>query len=202
MYVIVGLGNPDRKYMHTRHNCGFLALDLLAEKLGVVIGKSACKSAVGEGRVGSERVVLAKPVTYMNLSGEAVVELINWYKIDPKEELIVICDDIDLPAGEIRIRAQGSAGTHNGLRSIIYLTGTDEFARIRVGVGKPAPEWDLAAYVLSVFSDGEKESVFAGLSHAAEAAELIVREGVFTAQQKYNVKKRKKADPAEASDET
>lgn len=198
MFVIVGLGNPDAKYTHTRHNSGFLALDFLAERLGVAFSKRLGKSAVAEGRLGTQRVVLAKPLTYMNNSGEAVVELINWYKIDPAEELVVIYDDIDLPAGEIRVRSSGSAGTHNGMRSIIYLTGTEHFPRIRVGIGKPAPNWDLAAYVLSVFTDEEKETIKTGLLHAADAAEIIVKEGISAAQQKYNVKKRKKDEPADS----
>mgnify|MGYP000845318486 CR=1 FL=1 len=194
MFVIVGLGNPDLKYRHTRHNCGYLALDMLAEKLGITINKRTCKSMVGEGRIGGERVALVKPLTYMNNSGEAIVELLNWYKIDPADELIVVCDDVDLPVGEIRIRASGSAGTHNGLRSIIYLSGTDAFPRIRVGVGKPAPGWDLAAYVLSVFSDEEKESIKSALENAASAAEIIIKEGIPEAQQKYNVKKHNKKE--------
>lgn len=197
MFVIVGLGNPDAKYRYTRHNCGFLALDFLAERLGITLGKRLGKSLVGEGRKGAERVVLAKPLTYMNNSGEAVVELINWYKIDPAEGLVVLCDDADLPAGEIRIRSNGGAGTHNGMRSIIFLTGTENFPRIRVGIGKPAPEWDLAAYVLSVFPDEEKEIIRQGLENAADAAEILIKDGIFAAQQKYNVKKRKKAEPAE-----
>jgi len=195
MFVFDGLGTPDAKYRHTRHNSGFLALDMLAERFGIAFNKRMAKSVVGEGRVGTERVVLAKPVTYMNNSGEAVVELINWYKIDPAERLVVIYDDIDLPAGEIRVRSSGSAGTHNGMRSIIYLTGRDDFARIRVGIGKPAPGWDLAAYVLSVFSEEERETIRTGLLHAADAAEIILKEGISAAQQKYNVKKRKKDEP-------
>lgn len=197
MYVIVGLGNPDQKYRYTRHNCGFLALDFLAERLGITIGKRLGKSMVGEGKKGPERIVLAKPLTYMNNSGEAVVELINWYKIDPAESLVVVCDDVDLPTGEIRIRPNGGAGTHNGMRSILYLTGTEDFPRIRVGIGKPAPEWDLAAYVLSVFSDEEKEIIKSALENAADAAEIILKDGISAAQQKYNVKKRKKDEPAE-----
>jgi PTH1 family peptidyl-tRNA hydrolase len=197
MFVFVGLGNPDAKYRYTRHNSGFLALDFLAERLGITFGKRLGKSMVGEGRVGTQRVVLAKPLTYMNNSGEAVVELINWYKIDPAEELVVIYDDIDLPAGEIRVRSNGGSGTHNGMRSIIYLTGTESFPRIRVGIGKPLPEWDLAAYVLSVFSEEEKETIKKGLENAADAAQLILKDGISAAQQKYNVKKRKKDEPAE-----
>jgi PTH1 family peptidyl-tRNA hydrolase len=197
MYVIVGLGNPDARYRHTRHNSGYLALDFLAERLGIAINKRLGKSMVGEGRIGTKRVILAKPLTYMNNSGEAVVELINWYKIDPAEELVVIYDDIDLPAGEIRVRQSGGAGTHNGMRSILYLTGTDQFPRIRVGIGKPDPKWDLAAYVLSVFPEEEREIMLTGLTNAADAAEIILQDGISAAQQKYNVKKRRKEEPDE-----
>lgn len=196
MYVIVGLGNPDLKYRTTRHNAGYLALDLLADKFGMRFEKKACKSVLAEGRIGTQRVVLAKPITYMNLSGEAVVALINWYKIDPADELIVLCDDIDLPAGEIRIRPRGSAGTHNGLRNILYLTGTDTFARVRIGVGAPPKGWDLANYVLASFPEEEQDVIQSGLSHAAEAAELIVQEGIMAAQQKFNVKKRRVKEAA------
>ena len=193
MYVIVGLGNPDKKYLSTRHNCGYLAVDLLCDQLSISLNKKACKCLLGEGRMGSERVILAKPLTYMNNSGEAVVELLNWYKPDMETELIVIYDDIDLPAGEIRIRPSGSAGTHNGMRSILFLTGKDKFPRIRVGIGRPPAGWDLANYVLGEFRPEEKETIIEGLNHAAEAARLIMAEGIPAAQAKYNVKKRKKA---------
>jgi len=207
MYVIVGLGNPDRKYLNTRHNCGFLAIDLLADALGIDLNKRACKCVLGEGRLNGQRIVLAKPVTYMNLSGEAVVELLNWYKIDQAEELIVIYDDIDLPVGEIRIRGNGSAGSHNGMKSILYLTGSDVFPRIRVGIDRQPTGWDLANYVLGEFRPEEKEAIVKGLENAADAAKLIATEGLKAAQSKYNVKKRKKkeaqaSEPAEKAEET
>ena len=197
MYVIAGLGNPDRKYLNTRHNAGYLALDVLAARHGLRFEKTALKSVLAEGRIGTNRVVLAKPITYMNLSGEAVVALLNWYKIDPSSELIVLYDDIDLPAGEIRIRPRGSAGTHNGMRSILQLTGTEDFPRVRIGIGKPPKGWDLANYVLSAFPQEERELIEAGLSHAADAVELMLTQGIGAAQQKYNVKKRSKKEARE-----
>jgi PTH1 family peptidyl-tRNA hydrolase len=199
MHIIVGLGNPDTKYAATRHNAGYLALDRLAARNGIELKKQAFKCVTGEGRIGGEKVVLAKPVTYMNLSGQAVVELLNWYKIDPARELIVIYDDIDLDPGSIRIRARGSAGTHNGMRSIIGLTGTDQFPRVRVGIGKCPREWNLADYVLSNFLPEEKDEILRGLEKAAEGAELIVKEGVSEAQGKFNEKKKKPAPGKEES---
>ena len=148
MYVIVGLGNPGRKYEHTRHNVGFDVVDILAERHTIPCVRSRCKATVGEGMIGGERVVLAKPETYMNLSGESVVQLVNWYKIEP-EQLIVVYDDVDLAAGKIRFRPSGSAGTHNGMRNIIYLYGKENFPRVRVGIGRPPEGWDLKDYVLT-----------------------------------------------------
>lgn len=200
MYVIAGLGNPDRKYLNTRHNAGYLALDVLAARHGLRFEKTALKSVLAEGRIGTNRVVLAKPITYMNLSGEAVVALLNWYKIDPSSELIVLYDDIDLPAGEIRIRPRGSAGTHNGMRSIIGLTGRDDFARVRIGIGKPAPGWDLAGYVLSIFPEEERPAMRESITKAAEAVECILSEGIDSAQTRYN-KKPKRAKPPKPEQE-
>ena len=135
MYLIVGLGNPGAKYQFTRHNTGFNAVEVLAQRLEIRLDKLKCKARIGEGRLGDERVVLAQPQTYMNLSGESVRELLNWYKC-PLEHMIVIYDDIDLPPGRIRIRAKGSAGTHNGMRNIIYQLGRDDFPRVRIGIGR------------------------------------------------------------------
>ncbi len=191
MYIIVGLGNPEGKYTFTRHNAGFLAVEILARRLGLEGWKYGHKAQVVEGRIGSQRVAIAKPQTYMNLSGQSVVELVNWYKIDPAEELIVVYDDIDLAAGEIRVRPKGSAGTHNGMRSILYLMGTDAFPRVRIGIGPKKPEWDLANFVLANFEEAEKETVWKTLNDAADACELIVREGVSEAQKAYNKKAKK-----------
>ena len=186
MYVIVGLGNPEKKYEHTRHNAGFDVLSVLSTKLSIPINKARCKSLVGEGTMGSERVVLAAPQTYMNLSGEAVVQLVNWYKIDPKH-LIVVYDDIDLNVGRLRVRASGSAGTHNGMRSIIGLTGKTDFPRVRVGIGRPAhPGYELADYVLGKYPAADRETMFQAFLRAAEAVEEIVGSGVDKAMAKYN----------------
>ncbi len=186
MFVIVGLGNPDKKYEHTRHNVGFDVLSVLSEKLRIPINKARCKSLVGEGAVGGEKVVLAAPQTYMNLSGEAVVQLMNWYKIDSKR-LIVVYDDIDLDKGRLRVRASGSAGTHNGMRSIVSLTGTMDFPRVRVGIGRPEhPGYELADYVLGRYPAGDRETMFQAFLRAADAVEEIVRNGVDRAMAKHN----------------
>ena len=188
MFVIVGLGNPGGKYEHTRHNVGFDALSVLSTRHGIAIKKSMCKALVGEGVVGGERVALAAPQTFMNLSGESVVQLMQWYKITP-EQLIVIYDDIDLDPGRLRVRGAGSAGTHNGMRSIIGLTGLDHFPRVRVGIGKPPhPGYALADYVLGQYSKEERHTMFDAFLHAAEAVETIVKTGVDAAMAAYNGK--------------
>lgn len=177
MYLIVGLGNPGAKYHRTHHNAGFDVLEILADALGIQITKPRCKAYVGEGLIGRERVALAKPQTYMNLSGESVVQLLNWYKVD-MDHLIVVYDDVDLPLGTVRVRAKGSAGTHNGMRSIIYLTGRDDFPRVRVGIGRPPEKWDLADYVLSGYATKEeREIAFAAYQKAAEAIQTLVKDG-------------------------
>ena len=158
MYVIVGLGNPGTKYQFTRHNTGFNVIEVLSQKLDIKLDKTKCKARLGEGRIGTERIVLAQPQTYMNLSGESVVELVNWYKC-PLDHMVVVYDDIDLPAGKIRIRAKGSAGTHNGMRNIIYLLGRDDFPRVRVGIGRQPEGWDLADYVVGEYRTPEERKV-------------------------------------------
>ncbi len=186
MYVIVGLGNPEKKYEHTRHNVGFDVLSVLSAQLNIPITKSRCKSLVGEGMIGTERVALAAPQTYMNLSGEAVVQLINWYKIKPSQ-LIVVYDDVDLDAGKLRIRGNGSAGTHNGMRSIIGLTGQQGFPRVRVGIGRPPhPNMDLADYVLGKYPKEQQQTMFDAFTRAAEAVQEIVKNGTDKAQAKFN----------------
>ncbi|MDD4110647.1 MAG: aminoacyl-tRNA hydrolase [Clostridia bacterium] len=161
MKLIVGLGNPEKKYEETYHNIGFKFIDKLADKLEIKINRGHCKSLIGEEKIdlgkGIEKIILAKPLTYMNLSGEAVVELKNKYKIDIKD-IYVICDDIDLPIGIFRYREKGSAGTHNGLRNIIQLLGDENFKRIRIGIGKDE-RMDLADYVLSKISQENKEKI-------------------------------------------
>ena len=186
MYIIVGLGNPDARYAHTRHNTGYLAADLLAGRNHMDFNKQAFKAAVAEGYIGGKKVVIAKPVTYMNLSGESVVQLLNWYKIDPAEELIVLYDDIDLAVGDIRLRARGSAGTHNGMRSIIGLTGRDDFPRVRIGIGKPEPGRDLAAYVLGKYPPEARQAMFDAFLRAADAVQAIVTDGAEAAMARFN----------------
>ena len=151
MYIIVGLGNPGDKYEKTRHNVGFNVIDLLAKEYSIDVSKLKHKALIGEGRVGTEKVILVKPMTYMNLSGESVVDICNYYNVD-LENVIVIYDDIDLDVGKIRIRKKGSGGTHNGMRSIIKCLGSNEFPRVRVGISKPKNGQDLADFVLSRFA--------------------------------------------------
>lgn len=189
MYLIVGLGNPGLSYRKTRHNAGFQALDALAEKLDIRVKTKGFSALYGEGRIGNERVILAKPQTYMNLSGDAVQSLLHFYKLAP-ERLIVLCDDIDLPLGSMRIRANGSAGTHNGLRSIIACIHSENFARIRIGVGKDESVL-LRDYVLKRPSKEEQKTLDEVFENAADAAALIVSGNIGEAQSKYNKKHEK-----------
>ncbi len=178
MYVVVGLGNPGSKYARTRHNSGFDAVELLASRHDIRLTKLKCKALIGEGTIGGERVALAQPQTFMNLSGESVSQLINWYKID-LDHLIVVYDDCDLPVGALRVREKGSAGTHNGMRSILYQLGIEEFPRVRVGIGRPPEGWDLADFVLAGYQTVEERKVaFDTLAKAGEAVEKIILEGV------------------------
>ena len=185
MYIIVGLGNPGRQYEATRHNVGFIAIDEIAKQLDIKVDKLKFKSLVGEGRIGGEKIVLAKPQTFMNLSGQAVVELMNYYKVD-RDHLIVIYDDIDIDAGHIRIRMKGSAGSHNGMKNIIYLLGYDDFPRVRIGVSRPKNGQDLASFVLSKFDKSEIESMITAIETAAKATIEAVKTTVDMAMNKYN----------------
>lgn len=190
MYIIAGLGNPGKKYENTRHNMGFIAIDLLAEEFGIKVDKLKFKSLVGEGRIAGQRVLLMKPQTYMNLSGEAIREAVNFYKIDP-EELIVIYDDIDIPTGTFRIRKKGSAGTHNGMRSVVYQIQSDQFPRVRVGIGSET-KMDLINYVVGGISKSERELLEDSLVKSAKAAACIVEKGIDKAMNEYNVRPPKK----------
>ena len=195
MYIIVGLGNPGKKYEHTRHNMGFLALDLLADKYGIKVDRLKFKALTGEGRIEGKKVLLVKPQTYMNLSGESVRDVMNFYK-EPIENLIVIYDDIDIPEGTLRIRSKGSAGTHNGMRNIIYLLGEDGFPRIRVGIGGERKS-DLVNYVIGRVTEKEADALWEALNKAAEAAADIVINDITHAMQEYNIKpKRLKKEKA------
>ena len=184
MYAIIGLGNPDKKYDKTRHNVGFDVIDELARQMSVEVKTKRHKALCGIGQIGSEKVVLVKPQTYMNLSGESVRAVIDFYKLNPESDIIVISDDISLPTGKIRIRAKGSAGGHNGLKSIIAHAGTDKFKRIKVGVG--ANEGDLVKHVLGKFSKQDRVVVDEAIRNAASAAEVMVVCGVEEAMNKFN----------------
>ena len=188
MYIIVGLGNPGKQYQQTRHNVGFIAVDEIAKRLSIKMDKLKFKSIIGEGRAGNEKIVLAKPQTFMNLSGQAVVELMNYYKV-PRENLIVLYDDIDIDVGKLRIRLKGSGGTHNGMRNIIYLLGYDDFPRFRIGVSKPKnPNYDLANYVLGKFDKSEIIDIINAIETTAEAVIYAVENTVDKAMNKYNGK--------------
>lgn len=177
MYVVVGLGNPGRKYEHTRHNVGFDVVDVLAQRNNITLARLRCKAVVGEGVISGQRVALALPQTYMNLSGESVVQLVNWYKPE-RDQLIVCFDDVDLPEGKLRFRPSGSAGTHNGMRNIIYLLGRDDFPRLRVGIGRPPEGWDLKDYVLTGYrTPAERQTMFDAFVAAAETVERLIASG-------------------------
>ena len=184
MYSIIGLGNPDKKYDKTRHNVGFDVIDELANQMSVEVKTKRHKALCGIGYIGSEKVVLVKPQTYMNLSGESVRAVMDFYKLNPKTDIIVIADDISLPTGKIRIRTKGSAGGHNGLKSIINHTGTDGFTRIKVGVG--ANQGDLVKHVLGKFPKEERVLVDDAIRNAASAAEVIVMYDENMAMNKFN----------------
>ena len=185
-YLIVGLGNPDKKYEKTRHNAGWLAIDSIADKFNCRVDRVKFKSYVGECEISGRKVMLMKPTTYMNNSGQAVVEAMNFYKIEP-ENVIVLFDDISLDVGKMRIRLKGSDGGQRGMKSIIYLSGKDTFPRIKIGIGaKPAPDWDLADWVLSGFMPAEKKALDAALPHAGDAALCIIEKGVPEAANRYN----------------
>jgi len=188
MYIIVGLGNPGKQYEHTRHNVGFDTIDVLAERYRISVDARKHKALYGKGMIEGNKVILAKPQTYMNLSGESVRELIDFYKIDEAEELIVIYDDISLEPGQLRLRAKGSAGGHNGIKNIIAHLGGQEFKRIKVGVGEKPKGYDLADYVLSRFSKEEREKVEASLERAADAAVKIITDDMAAAMNEYNKK--------------
>ena len=187
MYIIVGLGNPGRKYEGTRHNMGFDVIDRLVYKNNIPCSGSKFHSVYGTGMIGTEKVILAKPRTYMNLSGTAVRELVDFYKIDPESELIVISDDIDLEPGRIRIRKQGSAGGQNGLRHIVQCLGTQKFIRIRVGTGGKPEGWELADWVLSRFTMDDRALVDDAIVRAADAVAAICTDGIDKAMNIYNV---------------
>ncbi len=185
-YIIVGLGNPGKEYENTRHNCGFIALDYMAEKLDCKINKIKFKSTVGDCMINGHRCLLMKPSTFMNLSGQAVTQAMNFYKI-PSENVIVIFDDISLDVGKMRIRRKGSDGGQKGMQNIIYLSGSENFPRIKVGIGKkPHPDYDLKKWVLSRFTDSDKKLIAPLLDNIVDAVSYIVDNNIDKAMNLYN----------------
>lgn len=188
MYIIVGLGNPKKEYENTRHNIGFDVIETLAKKENISVIEKKHKAIIGKGYIDGQKVILAKPQTYMNLSGESVRELIDYYKIDETEELIVIADDISLDVGQLRIRKKGSAGGHNGLKNIISHLGHDNFIRIKMGVGEKPKGYDLADYVLGHFTTDERKVMNEASENAADAIRIVISEDADTAMNQYNQK--------------
>lgn len=185
-FLVVGLGNPDKKYAFTRHNSGFLCVDMLAEKHGFTVKKLKFKSLLGDAEIGGHRCLVMKPQTYMNLSGEAVRDAAQFYKIPP-ERIVVLFDDISLDVGKIRIRRKGTDGGHNGIKNIIYHLNSDMFPRIKIGVGKkPHPDYDLADWVLSEFKKDEEAPLETALEHACAALELLLDGKIDEAMNQYN----------------
>ena len=187
MYLIAGLGNPTREYEKTRHNVGFEAIDILADKAGTTVTEKKHKALYGKGYIGGQKVILAKPQTYMKLSGESIREIADFYKIEP-ENIIILCDDINLSEGQLRIRLKGSAGGHNGLKNIISHLGTQEFPRIRIGVGEKPRGMDLADYVLGRFPKEQQAVMEEAYRDAADAACMMIEEGADAAMNHYNRK--------------
>jgi len=184
MYIVVGLGNPGKEYENTRHNIGFMAIDKLSEKLNISVEKNKHKALIGKDTVNHETVMLVKPQTFMNLSGEAVSDILNFYKESP-EKVVVIVDDIDLPLGKVRIKRKGSAGTHNGLKSIVSCTNSQDFIRVKVGVGQNR-NIDLVDFVLGGFSKEEKIVIDEALEKVCEAVTMITDGNIAKAMNKFN----------------
>lgn len=188
MFIIAGLGNPSRQYEGTRHNVGFDVIDRISDKYNISVDTKKHLALTGRGIIEGQKVVLIKPQTYMNLSGESIRSVVDFYKADPSHELIVIYDDVNLDTGQLRIREKGSAGGHNGIKNIIAHLGTQEFPRIRVGVGEKPPGYDLADYVLGHFSKAEQAQMEDGFDRAADAARMIVAGDIGGAMSRYNRK--------------
>lgn len=189
MYLIVGLGNPTAKYAKTRHNAGFDVIDAIADKYGIELNLRKGNAFCGTGYIEGQKVMLAKPQTFMNLSGDSVSALVNFYKLDPTQELIVVFDDISLAPGNLRIRKKGSAGGHNGIKDIIAKTGTDQFERVKVGVGEKPAGWDLADHVLGRFSPEDRKKFEDAVKDAVDAVSLMVQDRTDEAMNLYNRKK-------------
>ena len=190
MKIIAGLGNPGAEYAHTKHNVGFMLVDVLAEKLGAASWKEDFFSALTEVRIGGEKVFLVKPLTYMNNSGEALGSMLSYYKLDV-DDLVVVHDDMDIPAGMVRIRRKGSSGGHNGIKSIIAHVGSEDFARVRIGIGRPPAGWTVIHHVLAPFSTEDAPKIRAAIDYLLPAVESIVTDGVDFAMNRYNPHKKK-----------
>lgn len=188
MFIIVGLGNPTAEYAGTRHNVGFDVIDQIADKYNISVTERKHRAFCGKGIIGGQKVILVKPQTYMNLSGESVRSVLDFYKVDVETELLVIFDDISLDVGQLRIRKKGSAGGHNGIKNIIQHLGTNVFQRIKVGVGEKPKDYDLADYVLGHFSKGEREQMEEGYKKAVNAVELMLQGEVDAAMNEFNKK--------------
>ena len=189
MFIIAGLGNPEKKYDGTRHNVGFAVIDILAQEYGIDLTEKKFKAIYGKGKIGEEKVILAKPLTYMNLSGESIGPMMEYFKADPGTDLIIISDDIDQEIGNIRVRSKGSAGGHNGLKNIILHLGTDEFRRVRIGVGHKPTGMDLADHVLSHFSAGQQKEITESMNAAVDAVKVIIEQGTDAAMNLFNRKR-------------
>ena len=190
MFIIVGLGNPSKEYEGTRHNAGFEVIDRIADKYNISVDTKKHRALIGKGIIGGQKVILAKPQTFMNLSGESVRSLLDYSKVDDEQEFIVIYDDISLDNGQIRIRAKGSAGGHNGIKNIIAHLGGQVFPRVKVGVGEKPSKYDLADYVLGHFSKEEQVLMDEGYAHAVHAVEMILEGDISAAMNEYNRKKK------------
>ena len=195
MYVIVGLGNPGRKYENTKHNVGFVTIDRLSEKYQIKVNKIKHKALIGEGIIEGKKVMLVKPQTYMNLSGESLREIVSYYDVEP-EHLLVIYDDVDIDMGALRIRKKGSAGTHNGMRSVIYQLQFDDFPRIRIGIGK-ASKGDMIHYVISGFVGEDRIQIEKAIDQAVSAVGTWLSKGIDLAMSEYNTKKAAAGDKHE-----
>lgn len=190
MFAIIGLGNPDKRYEKTRHNIGFDVVDAMAAQYNISMTEKKHKALCGTGAIEGVKVILVKPQTYMNLSGESVAEVVNFYKLDPESEILVIYDDVSLAPGNIRVRVKGSAGGHNGIKSLIAHLGTQNFMRVKVGVGEKPEGWDLADHVLGRMSAEDREYAEEAIGDAVKAAVLIAQGKIDQAMNEYNAKKR------------
>lgn len=191
MYIIAGLGNPGQKYENTRHNMGFKTIDCLAEEFGISVNRAKFKGLIGEGRIGNEKVILLKPQTYMNLSGQSVREIVDYYKV-PEENVIVIYDDFDLPIGSIRIRKSGGPGTHNGMKSVVGQLNSRKFPRVRIGIG--SSDGSTIDFVIGKVGKGEQELLAQASKAAADAVADIVRIGIENAMNIHNTKRNRDKD--------